>query len=103
VTTYPVHTYTVDVRAREAHRMTTNMPRDEERDYEIRVFGRLDDRWSDWFSGLRIAVDDVGGAPITRLSGAVDQARLRGILNRLWDLNLTLLSVTRDVQYDSEA
>jgi hypothetical protein len=36
------------------------------------------------------------GSPITTLAGPIaDQATLRGVLNRIWDLNLTLLSVTR--------
>jgi hypothetical protein len=62
--------------------------------YEIRVHGRLDERWSDWFSGMAVTVHDRGdGTPVTALSGAVDQPALRGILTRIWDLNLNLISV----------
>jgi hypothetical protein len=62
--------------------------------YQIRVQGKLDDRWSDWFSGLSVLVGDVPGhPPVTILTGPADQAALRGILNKIWDLNLTLLSV----------
>jgi hypothetical protein len=62
--------------------------------YQIRVQGRLDDRWSEWFSGLSVLVgDEPGHLPITTLRGPVDQAALRGILNRVWDLNLRLISV----------
>ena len=35
------------------------------------------------------------GAPVTTLSGTFDQAALRGLLSKIWDLNLTVLSVTR--------
>ena len=59
--------------------------------YEIRVQGQLDSRWSDWFSGLAVSVDD----GITTLTGpVVDQAVLRGILSKIWDLNLVLISVS---------
>jgi hypothetical protein len=60
--------------------------------YRIRVQGRLDDRWSEWFSGLTIAVES-DAPPITMIAGAIDQAALRGILNKIWDLNLVLVSV----------
>lgn len=58
--------------------------------YEIQVQGQLDSRWSDWFSGLAVSVDD----GVTTLIGpVVDQAVLRGILSKIWDLNLVLISV----------
>jgi hypothetical protein len=61
---------------------------------QIKVQGNLDARWSDWFSGLTVEVGDEGeGRPVTTLTGSIDQATLRGILNRIWDLNLTLISV----------
>jgi hypothetical protein len=65
--------------------------------YQIRVQGRLDASWSDWFSGFTLAFG-LGGEcqSITTLTGAVsDQATLRGILTRIWDLNLTLISVSQ--------
>ena len=59
---------------------------------EIRVKGHVDQRWSDWFEGLTITHTERGE---TFLSGSVrDQAALRGILSRLADLNLDLISVT---------
>jgi len=77
----------------------TNQPQklDQPAAYQIKVQGRLDERWTDWFSGLTITFESEGdGATITTLTGAVaDQAILRGILCKLWDLNLTLISVTR--------
>ena len=61
--------------------------------YEIRIEGRLDRQWSDWFSGLTITVLDSNE---TLLAGPVaDQVALRGILERLCDLNLVLISVAR--------
>jgi len=63
--------------------------------YEIKILGQLDERWSGWFTGLSISsVQAQGEMPITTLAVRVpDQARLRGILNKIWDLNLTLISV----------
>ena len=65
--------------------------------YQIKVVGRLDEHWSAWFGDMAIAVERRGdGAPITTLSGEVaDQAALRGILSKLLDLNLTLISVVQ--------
>jgi hypothetical protein len=60
--------------------------------YEIRVEGILDQRWTDWFEGLKIASDDSQ----TVISGPVtDQAALRGLLDRVCDLGLVLVSVRR--------
>jgi hypothetical protein len=63
--------------------------------YRIKVRGRLDARWSDWFDGMAIACEiGSGGLPVTTITGAVaDQAALRGMLWKLWDLNLRLISV----------
>jgi hypothetical protein len=65
--------------------------------YQIKVQGKLNDQWSVWLAGVTISHDQTGNqAYITTLTGpVVDQAALRGILNKLWDLNLTLLSVKR--------
>jgi hypothetical protein len=65
--------------------------------YQIRVQGRLDKRRSDWFEGMTMGIERASAdTVITTLTGPVaDQARLRGILSKLWDLNLTLISVTR--------
>lgn len=59
--------------------------------YQIKVEGKLDDRWSDWFHGLTVIESE--NLPITILTGPIDQAALRGVLNRVWDLNLSLISV----------
>jgi len=60
--------------------------------YQICIAGELDEKWSDWFSGMSVAVE-AGQKKVTILSGPADQAALRGILNKLWDLNLVLISV----------
>ena len=64
--------------------------------YQIKIEGKLDKSWSDWFSGLTITVEgERQGPAITTIIGAVDQSTLRGILTKIWDLNLTLISVIR--------
>ena len=65
--------------------------------YEIQVQGELDADWQQWFNGLAVTLTRTGDQlPTTSLIGPVaDQAALRGILCKLWDLNLTLLSVRR--------
>lgn len=63
--------------------------------YEIRIQGELDAQWSDWFNGTTISSERVDeDIPETTLMVCIpDQAKLRGILNKIWDLNLTLISV----------
>ena len=62
--------------------------------YQIKVQGQLDERWSDWFNGLTVVMENESeNPPVTTLIGPIDQAALRGILNRIWDLNLRLISV----------
>ena len=63
--------------------------------YEIRVRGSIADNWSDWFEGMTIEHGaGTEGIPITTLSGpVVDQAALIGILRKLHNLRLQLLSV----------
>jgi len=61
--------------------------------YEIRVRGHLDDSWSAWFAGLAIANLATGETVLT--GGLPDQAALHGVLIRVRDLGLPLLSVNR--------
>ncbi len=59
--------------------------------YEIRIRGHLDMRWADWFEGLTITLEENGN---TLLSGPLaDQAALHGILKKVRNLGLTLVSV----------
>jgi len=61
--------------------------------YQIRIQGHLDETWITWFFPLTL-VNDKNGE--TTLTGAVrDQSELHGVLDRVFDLNLTLLSVKR--------
>ena len=61
--------------------------------HEIRVQGRLDDRWVDWLEGLALTREDDG---TTTLTGPLaDQAALHGVLNTIRDLNLPIVSVRR--------
>ena len=65
------------------------------RGYRITVEGKIDPSWSDWLGGMQLVTrKEAAGMPITTLSGVlIDQAALRGLLNRLWDLNLVVRSV----------
>jgi hypothetical protein len=66
-------------------------------EYRITVEGNLHKRWSDWFSDMRIAhIQTKTHKPLTILQGPVpDQSALRGMLIKLWDLNLILVAVKR--------
>ena len=66
---------------------------DAPRVYEFRVEGHLADRWSDWFESLEIHNDLNGETTLTGL--LTDQAALFGVLNKIHDLNLILISVSR--------
>lgn len=63
--------------------------------YEIQIHGELDERWSDWFDGIEVTIEHTcDHLPLTTLKcPAMDQTKLRGILNKIWDLNLNLISV----------
>ena len=59
--------------------------------YELRIDGHLDEHWSAWFGGLTLIREDDG---TTTLRGAViDQAELHGLLTKLRDLGVTLISL----------
>jgi hypothetical protein len=71
----------------------TNAPKyHDSKNYRIKLNGRLDRKWSDWFDQMEISTE----GDQTILTGPVaDQAALHGLLIRIRDLNLTLLSVER--------
>jgi len=59
--------------------------------YEIRIEGHLDQQWTDWFDGMTITLEEDGKTLLTGL--VVDQAALHGLLKKVRDLGLPLVSV----------
>jgi hypothetical protein len=61
--------------------------------YQVRVRGHLDRQWAEWFEGLTVTPEDDGN---TLLTGPLtDQAAVHGLLKKIRDLGLPLISVTR--------
>jgi hypothetical protein len=61
--------------------------------YQIRIKGHLGREWTDWFEGLTITLEDNGDTLLTGL--VIDQAALHGLLKKVRDLGLTLVSVNQ--------
>ncbi len=61
--------------------------------YQIRIKGHLGRQWTDWFGGLTITLEDNGDTLLT--GPVVDQAALHGLLKKVRDLGMPLLSVSR--------
>jgi len=61
--------------------------------YQIRIKGHLGRQWTDWFGGLTITLEDNGDTLLT--GPVVDQAALHGLLRKVRDLGLPLVSVNR--------
>lgn len=61
--------------------------------YEVRLKGRLDDKWGDWFGGVTITLQDNDTTLLT--CQVIDQAALHGLLRQIRDLGLLLISVNR--------
>jgi len=61
--------------------------------YQIRLKGHLGHHWANWFEGLTITLEDSGETVLT--GSVVDQAALHGVLKKVRDLGMPLLSVNR--------
>jgi hypothetical protein len=63
--------------------------------YQIRTRERLQEKWAAWVGGRIVRLDAPGREAVgtTLLVTVPDQAALRGVVNKLWDLNLTLISI----------
>ena len=61
--------------------------------YQIRITGHLGREWTDWFEGLAITLEDNGDTLLT--GPVVDQAALHGVLKKVRDLGMPLVSVNR--------
>jgi hypothetical protein len=59
--------------------------------YQIRIKGHLGQQWTDWFEGLTITLEDNGDTLLTGL--VVDQSALHGLLKKVRDLGIPLISV----------
>ena len=66
---------------------------DESGRYEIRLKGHLDNRWATWFDGLTLTTNSDGTTTIHGI--VVDQSALHGLLQKVRDIGLPLISVTR--------
>ncbi|MGL1890666.1 MAG: hypothetical protein OCD02_03520 [Spirochaetaceae bacterium] len=66
------------------------------KNYQIRVEGHLDIKWSDWFGSMTISLEDNGDTLITGM--VQDQAALHGLLKRVRDLGIPLISVNQGVK-----
>lgn len=71
----------------------TSSPSNSPQCYEIRVGGRLDPRWATWFDGMTLTSDEDGTTVIRGV--LADQAALHGILRRVRDVGLPLISITQ--------
>jgi len=83
--------------------MTASLRPDESASYCIQIQGYLSQQWADYLAGLSISVDVEPDQTVTTLSGEVtDQAALMGVLNNLYNLGFSILSVEHQFESDKE-
>ncbi len=77
--------------------MSPKLTLDQPGAYQIRVQGRLGEKWAGYFGEMNITLSDDGeGNPVTVLSGVLlDQAAVQGVLQKLYNLGFPLLSVEK--------
>ena len=62
--------------------------------YQVRIKGHLGPQWADWFGGLSITLEDNGDTVLT--GPVVDQAALHGLLKKVRDLGMPVVSVNKE-------
>ncbi|MGB7342239.1 MAG: hypothetical protein WBC91_25300 [Phototrophicaceae bacterium] len=68
--------------------------------YQIKIKGQLSIDWSDWFDGLTVSHDETGNTLLT--GNVIDQAQLHGLLKRIRDTGMELISVNPITKTDDE-
>jgi hypothetical protein len=76
-----------------ANNRNARTDQDEPMVYQLRIKGHLGRQWTDWFGGLTVTLEDDGDTLLT--GPVVDQAALHGLLKKVRDLGMPLLSVNR--------
>ena len=76
-----------------ANRLDPRADPDQVMVYQIRIEGHLGPRWNDWFGGMTITLEDNGETLLT--GPVVDQAALHGLLRKIRDLGMPLISAIR--------
>jgi len=76
-----------------SNKLNSEIDPSQEMVYQIRIRGHLGRQWADWFDGLTITLDDNGDTLLT--GPVVDQAALHGLLRKVRDVGMPLISVVR--------
>jgi hypothetical protein len=78
--------------------MSSDTGPDQSTTYQVRIKGHLGPEWADWFGGLAVTLEDDGDTLLTRL--VADQAALHGLLRKIRDLGIPLISVAPRTSFD---